>query len=107
MLTGTDSLAINPIGPYASVDFSKDSSSPSSYVGTEARPGELVTYTLLAKNSGYLPIERFVVTDTIPAGLDLLSWTTGGKPTQPVTVSYRISGTTVFYDSVGQPLYDQ
>ena len=101
--TATDSLPIRPIGPYRRVDFSKTSSSPSSYVGTEARPGELVTYTLRAENTGYLPIERFVVTDTIPAGLDPLSWTTGGTPTQPVTVSYRISGTTVFTIVPGSP----
>ncbi|HHB91547.1 MAG TPA: DUF11 domain-containing protein, partial [Anaerolineae bacterium] len=88
-----------PIGiepPYPEGTSSKSSSSPSSYQGTEALPGEDVTYSLGFANTGYEDLTNVVVTDTIPAEVILQSFTIGpaSDPGNPVNGYYQVDGTT-------------
>ncbi|MBW7882049.1 MAG: DUF11 domain-containing protein, partial [Caldilineaceae bacterium] len=85
-------LPFSVINPYAQATTSKTSTSLSSFEGTEARPGETVTYTVSAGNAGYLALANTIVTDTVPIELALASWTAGGAPTRPVTTAYQLNG---------------
>lgn len=62
------------IAPYAEGISTKSSTSPSSYIGTEARPGETVTYQVGVENTGYLDFSGVSVFDEIPGEVELISW---------------------------------
>jgi uncharacterized repeat protein (TIGR01451 family) len=96
-------LPINVIAPYPEGKGGKSSSSASSFTGTEARPGETVTYTVSASNTGYLTLAQVTVTDTIPAQLDLLSFTAGGSAARPVTLAYQMNNSGVWLPVAGNP----
>ena len=96
-------LPINVIAPYPQGEGGKSSSSPSSFTGTEARPGETVTYNVRAVNTGFITLTQVTVTDTIPAEIDLLSFTAGGSATRPVTLTYQINNVDVWLPVAGNP----
>jgi uncharacterized repeat protein (TIGR01451 family) len=80
------------IAPFVEVQHGKNGASASSFEGVEARPGEAVTYTVSARNSGYVLLPAVTITDELPSDqLDLISWTAGGSADRNVTVAYQVN----------------
>ena len=96
--TLSDNLIIGVEQPYPQGTSSKSSTSVSSYQGTEALPGETITYTVSVANSGYEDLTNVVVTDTIPTELILQSFTIGpaSAPGDAVNGFYQVDGSTWF-----------
>ena len=92
--TLTDDLIIGIEQPYPEGASSKSATSPSSYDGAEALPGENITYQVGFSNTGYENLTNVVVTDTIPAEVILQSFTIGpaSDPGNGVTGYYQVDG---------------
>ena len=103
--TLSDSLPIGIEPPYPEGASSKSSSSPSSYDGTEALPGEDVTYQLGVTNAGYEDLTHVVVTDTIPAEVILQSFTVGpaDDPGDSVNGFYQVDDSGTWIALSGNP----
>ncbi len=104
--TLTDTLPITVIAPFPELSSDKSSTSPSSFSefgGTEARPGETVTYTVSSVNSGYITLTNVSVVDSVPEELDLVSFSAGGSASLPVTVSYQLSNSVSWVTVAGSP----
>ncbi len=77
--------------PFPDFAVTKSAQAASSYQGIEALPGEAVTYTISAENTGYLTLTNAIVTDTIPAKYKLDSFTVSPNGPTPVSGFYRTS----------------
>ncbi len=101
----SDSLDFPVIAPYAEAYSTKSSSSPSSYIGTEARPGETVIYTVGVNNTGYLDINDITVLEDIPPEVELVSWEVNltTDPGDPVDGFYQINNSGSWLPLSGNP----
>ncbi len=101
----TDTLPFDVIEPYPAGESGKTSSSPSSYEGTEAIPGEDVTYEVSVVNTGYEDLHNVVVTDTLPSQTILLSLTIGpaSAPGDAVNGYYQVDDSGNWIPLPGNP----
>ena len=55
-----------------------------------AKPGDVLTYTIMAKNTTNADLKRALVCDTVPANTDFVAWT--ATSTAQGTVLYNVNG---------------
>ena len=111
----TGDITLGPVGvnydvdpPFAEGFLNKRSTSASTFSGlegelvgnatTSALPGEAVTYTISARNTGYITLTNAIVTDTIPTQITLTQFTL------PIPEDGSVSGFYQTNDTGWQPL---
>lgn len=115
----TGDITLGPVGvdfslipPYPEATGGKSSVAASTFIGqageggggtTEALPGEAVTYTVSAQNTGYVTFTNAIVTDTIPTAILLSGFTI--TPAEQITITgfYEVDGTGTWVALPGNP----